>query len=302
MKIEIPFSIEYKTAQAVPIPEIIDSLRSLQIVLEDAGRNLENFVPGLTVQKLDIRVQEITHGSLKELLFVGLFYAIQEDLDKNMPQIFEDLTGIAVAEKYETLLVVLSLTAIVYGADYVQKLLLNTTQDTPIRVFKKSLIRDLARETGKSKKDVEQILDKRYGAKSKLKQLGHTAVRFFQPSKSQGDAAIAVGKKIIIPSKTVRDAPADYLYESTEKLEKSNRHDRVKLEIHAQDKDRDASGWAAIPIGLHDKRLKLKLLDAARPEQLWGKDSIVGDIMLVSKRVGLDFEPNEIHLTQIYEE
>ena len=82
MKIEIPFSIEYKTAQAVPIPEIIDSLRSLQIVLEDAGRNLENFVPGLTVQKLDIRVQEITHGSLKELLFVGLFYAIQEDLNQ----------------------------------------------------------------------------------------------------------------------------------------------------------------------------------------------------------------------------
>lgn len=302
MKIDIPFSVEYKTANAVPIPEIIDSLRCLEIILQDAGKNLENFIHGLEVQKLDIRVQEISHGSLKELLVVSLIYVFQEDLENNMPDIFEDLTGIAVAEKYETLLVILSLAAIIYGADYVQKLLLNTTQDTPIRLFKKNMIKALAAETKKSEEEVEKILDDRFGAKTKLKQLGHTAVRFFKPSKSQGNAAISVGRNIIISPKTVQDAPADYLHEEAEKLEKSDHHYRVNLEIHAQDKDRDSLGWAAIPKGLHDKRLKLKLMDAAEPEQLWGKDLIVGDIVLVSKRVGLDFVPSEIHLSQIYEE
>ncbi|MBT1159174.1 hypothetical protein J1C56_26700 [Aminobacter anthyllidis] len=300
MEIQIPFRVEYKTAGAVPIPEIVGSLLALQRVLEEAGKNLENFIPGLTVEKVDVRVEEISHGSLKELLVVGLFALFQDELREELPTLVEQYTGHSVPESAETLLVILALVAIVYGADFVQKLALGKVHDTPTKIFKKALIRDLAERTGKPEAEVKKILDERYGAKTRIKQLGDSAVKFFLPSKRQSNAPIKVND-VTIDSRTVADAPSDYVYEGTIGTEKSQHHDAVQLEIHAQDRDRDASGWAAIPRGLHHKRLRMKLMDAASPEQLWGHNLVVGDIVLLSKRVGLDFEPVEIHLVRIHD-
>ncbi|TPI15407.1 hypothetical protein FJW06_08375 [Mesorhizobium sp. B4-1-3] len=301
MEIQIPFKVEYQTAASVPIPEIINSLLALQRVLEEAGKNLENFVPGLTVLKVDVRVQQISTGSLKEILAVGLFALFQDELRQELPQLIHDQTGYQVPANADTLLVILALVAIVYGADFVQKLVLGKVHDTPTQLFKRALIKDLAQRSGRSEKDVKAFLDKRYGVKSRIKQLGDSAVKFFMPSKKQANAPILVNDTTI-DSSTVADAPMDYAYQDAAQTEKSRHHDDVTLEIHAQDKDREASGWAAVPVGLHDKRLRMKLMDAATPEQLWGRDRVKGDIVLVSKRVGLDFEPSEIHLVRIHDE
>ncbi|TPI34096.1 hypothetical protein FJW08_05075 [Mesorhizobium sp. B3-2-1] len=301
MEIQIPFKVEYQTAANVPIQEIINSLLALQRVLEEAGKNLENFIPGLTVQKVDVRVQQISSGSLKEVLLVGLFAYFQDELRQELPQLIHDHTGYTVPANADTLLVVLALVAIVYGADFVQKLVLGKVQDTPTQLFKRSLIKDLAQRSGRSEEDVKAFLDKRYGVKTRIKQLGDSAVKFFMPSKKQGNAPILVNDTTI-DSSTVADAPMDFAYEKAAQTEKSRHYDGVVLEVHAQDKDRDASGWAAVPLGLHDKRLRMRLMDAATPEQLWGRDRITGDIVLISKRVGLDLEPSEIHLVRIHDE
>jgi len=59
MEISIPFRVEHKTVEPVPIPEIIDSLLSLELVLEEAGKNLENFFPGVTVQNVSVRFRKL---------------------------------------------------------------------------------------------------------------------------------------------------------------------------------------------------------------------------------------------------
>jgi hypothetical protein len=74
---------------------------------------------------------------------------------------------------------------------------------------------------------------------------------------------------------------------------------RVQLELHAQDKDREASGWAAIPRGITDKRLRMRLVDGVVPSELWGRDHVHGDIIIKFKRVGTDMVPTEIHLTRV---
>jgi hypothetical protein len=63
MEVTFPFRVEYKTENPVPIPEIVGSLLSLQILLEEAASNLETFALGLNIEKIDIRVEEISHGS-----------------------------------------------------------------------------------------------------------------------------------------------------------------------------------------------------------------------------------------------
>lgn len=249
MEISIPFRVEYKTAEPVPIPEIIDSLLSLELVLEEAGKNLENFLPGVTVQNVSVRVQEITHGSLKELLIVGVFIAYQEDLEREASALVDLITGGNTPEEFNTLLAVLALVAIVYGAAFVKDLVSEGIKDTPIRRQKKALIDDLARQTGKTPRQVKAILDKRYLPKTRIKQLADASVRFFRPSKSQSNAPIEVEQKTI-GRDVVSDAPADYVYKEATKLIKSKEHRGIELELHAKDKDREGSGWSAIPIGI----------------------------------------------------
>ena len=58
----------------------------------------------------------------------------------------------------------------------------------------------------------------------------------------------------------------------------------VELELHAQDKDREASGWAAVPKGISDKRLKMRLVDGVSPNELWGRDQIYGDVHAIVAR------------------
>lgn len=300
MFVSIPFRVEYRTAEAAPIPDIIASLQSLQSTLEEAGKNLENFVPGLTIEKVEVKVEEISHGSLRELLLVGLFFVFQEPLEDNLPVLVSELTGQTVPESAETLLVVLALVAIVYGADMLQKIARNEIQDTPTLLWKKHLIKDLAAKTGKTEAEVKKVLDKRYGVKSRAKTLRDNTVKFFTPSKRQDNAEIKVNK-IVIDQQKVADIPDSFITEKEENAESFKHFYGVELDVHAQDKDREASGWAAIPVDLHHKRLRMKLLEAATPEQLWGKDTITGDIILISKRVGLDFEPSEIHLVKVYD-
>lgn len=300
MEITVPFKIEYQTRGSVPIPEIVESLLSIQRVLEEAGKNLENFVPGLTVEKVTVRVQEITHGSLKEVLLIGLFAYFQKDLERDIPEIIKELTGVNVPENTHTLLTILALVAIVYGADFVKDVVKGNVQDTPIRAWKRSLIADLASKSGKSESEVKRILDKRYGVKNRIKQLGDAAVKFFRPSKNQSDAPISIGDRRIDPP-IISDAPESFSVKEADKVEKVKHIYGVDLDLHQKDKDREASGWAAIPIGHYNKRLPMKLFDGVTSEQIWEMDRIRGDIVLISKKEGLDFVPSEIHLMKVFD-
>lgn len=298
MELTVPFRVEYKTESPVPIPEIVGSLLSLQMLLEEASSNLELFVPGLTVEKIDIRVEEISHGSLKEVLLVGLIGVFQDELNHQLPELVKEFMGVEMPENTHTLLTILVLVAIVYGADYVKTIVMNGAKETLTSNWKKNLIQDLADKTGRTYEETQKMLDEKYGKPTRIKRLADASVKFFRPSKRQGNAQIEVGNKRIEP-RFIEDTEADFVYEEASNAEKSQNLEAVKLQIHQMDLDRETSGWAAIPTGLHPKRLPMKLVDGVTAEQVWGNDEITADIMLISKRKGADFVPSEIHVLRV---
>lgn len=103
-----------------------------------------------------------------------------------------------------------------------------------------------------------------------------------------------------ISQEVISDVPEHYSYEEVLDAKTAKQFNGVELELHAQDRDRDASGWAAIPKGITDKRLRMKLMDGVSPYELWGRNSVRGDIVLTYKRVGTDMVPTEIHLTRVH--
>jgi hypothetical protein len=299
VRIEIPFEVKYLTDGPVPIGDIIDSLISAKILIEEGGYNLARIVPGLHVEQVQVNVSSISQESpLRELLLVAFFVATQQDLEKEVPALVELLTGTPVPENFKTLVTLSVLTALFYGAGYVKDMVSTGTTNSRIKRQLEAIIKELAARTGKTEDQIKKFLDEHYKPKPKIKVLAAAAVQFFRPSKSQSNAPIRVNGREIATD-VVSDLPASYSYEEVLDAEYSRPFQRVQLELHAQDKDREASGWAAIPRGITDKRLKMRLVDGVVPSELWGRDQVHGDIIIKFKRVGTDMVPTEIHLTRV---
>jgi hypothetical protein len=299
MRVDIPFEVKYLTEGPVPIQDIIDGLISAKILIEEGGYNLAGIVPGLQVEQVQVNVSSISQESpLRELLLVAFFVAEQQNLEKEVPALVELLTGTPVPENFKTLVTLSVLAALFYGAGYVKDMVLAATANSAIKRQLEAIIKDLANRTGQTEDYVRRFLDEHYKPKPKIKLLAAAVVQFFRPSKAQSNAPILVNGHEINKD-TVSDLPATYSYEEVLDAEYSRPFQRIELELHAQDKDREAQGWAAIPRGITDKRLRMRLVDGVVPSELWGRDLVRGDIIIKFKRVGTDMVPTEIHLTRV---
>ena len=75
--------------------------------------------------------------------------------------------------------------------------------------------------------------------------------------------------------------------------------ENVTLEIHAMDRDKGATGWAAVAADFSEKRLKVRVMDPISPSDLWGIETVQVDGVLVSKLTADGFVPAEIQITAI---
>ena len=80
----------------------------------------------------------------------------------------------------------------------------------------------------------------------------------------------------------------------------SNYLSDVEIEIHAQDVDSARQGWAATIPGHVDKRKKMQIFPPVKPDDIWTKERVRGDVVIVSERQD-DGEllPTMIHLLRI---
>jgi hypothetical protein len=302
MQLTVPLRIEYQTNAAVPIEEIIDSLLAVQTLVQESGRALEVLAPGLKVEKVTVSVQEITHGSLKEILLIGLFAYFQDDLHRELPPLIKEFTGVEVSKDAETLLVVLTLVIIVYGVGFMKDAAVAAVNKSQMAAWKEELVSELARMTGQTTAEISAALDQRFEPKAKVKLLARAATRFFRPSKSQNNAPILVGSRKVTTD-IVSEVPDSHYQETSTNEQGSERsmyHLGVELELHQKDIDHDGSGWAAVPKGVHDSRLPMKLVNGVKPEQMWGYNTIKGDIVILSRNEGDGFKPYQIHLERIW--
>jgi len=299
MRVDLPFSVEYGTPDAVPINEVIDSLVSIRGLIEEGGASLPHFVDGLEIEQVQVFVRSISQESpLRELLAVTLFVTFQKNLEKEVPEMIQNLTGLHVPEQFHTIVTLAVVVALFYGAGYVKDVIAATHVNSKVKRQLSLLVSELSSLTGKEEQEIRKFLDDRYKVKGRLETLAGLAVAFFRPSKSQRNAPVMVdGRKI--ESDIVEDVPAEYAYEEALATEVSREFRGVELELHAQDRDRDQTGWAAVPKGITDKRLRMRLVDGVSTDQLWGKNHVRGDIVVKYKRTGVDSVPTEIHLSRI---
>jgi hypothetical protein len=297
--VSIPIRIIYDTQGATPVSDVIAALRSAETLIVDAVSLVPSLVPGARVELRGVSVQKLSQESpLHEILLAAVWVTAQKDLEEGVVGSVEHLFGVAVDPKYETLLTLVTLVVLFQGVALARKVVERVVTEGPAKRKLEGLVADLASSTGHSPEEVQRILNAKYDKPGPVKTVAKAAVCFFLPSMREGARAVSVNGDRIEPQ-VVGDIPMVHQIEKDEDFRRFEPHTNVELHIHAQDIDKSAVGWAAVPVAITEKRLKLRLVEPVHPEEVWGKSVVHGDIVLISELTAEGYKPREIQLTSV---
>lgn len=297
--VNLPLTVVYETPGATSIRDLIVALQAADTLIHDGIALLPTFVPGVDIQGSAVNVRTLTQESpLRELFLVALIVAFQDDLESEIPPMVENLFNIEVPDSYDTLLTIVVLTILFYGVAFAKDAAARFASDGPARAQLDKVIRELAEKTGKTEVEVRAILDAKYSKPAPVKALVKAAKNFFRPSHMQSNSAVVVDRERIEPQ-VVADVPFADDADADEDFERFQPLYDVELEIHAQDRDKQSTGWAAVIRGVTEARLRMKLIAPLEPHDIWNKDVVRGDVTLISRMTAEGFAPSEIHLTAI---
>jgi len=298
-EIRLPLSITYETRIPTSVADVIVALQAAEAISKDAVSLLPSLIDGLQVDECSLNVHSLTEGSLKEALFLALLFTYQADLAEEVPPMIEDLFKITVSDKYDTIATVAFLVVLFYGAGLAIDVAKKAFTDSLPRAKLNDLIDLLALETGKSSADVRKIVESRFQKPAAAKRVVTEAKRFFQPSQKDRNAPITFDRDTV-DSATVKEVPYSAERDKPQDFDRYTPHNAVTLEMHAQDRDKSATGWAAIAPEISEKRMKVRVMDPVMPSEIWGQDQITADVVVVSKLTSDGYAPSELQITAIY--
>lgn len=300
MDLQFAHSVSYETDGAVPVPKIAESLLANERLLFNASELIEECVNGLSIEGVKIGLKTITHESpLREMFFFSLIASFQDKLEKEVPAAVENLLGVRISDKYDTLLTITLLLVAFYGVDYVYRKINQGATPRHIDPVFKELISDVAQKTGNDEATIRRIIESKYNG-SKIKTVGKTAIQFFSPSKAINNAKIVLNNIFEIPSDVVREVPSQQDWDDSEPEEISENFIDVEIELHQQDMDRNRQGWSGVIPEISPKRLRMQLYPPIKPQDIYLSARIKGDIILVSKHQDNgEYEPYLFHLLRV---
>ncbi|WP_426236192.1 hypothetical protein [Pararhizobium sp. DWP1-1-3] len=299
-QINLPLLITYDTKGLTPIADVIAALQAADTAIDDAISLLPSLIDGLQVEHSQINVRHLSQESpLRELFALTLIVAFQDDLKTEIPPMIEDLFKVNIPDTYDSIVTVATMIVLFYGAAFLKDAAVKAVENGTLRAQVNNLISQLANSTGRSEEEIKKIFDAKYGSPSAVKRLTKAVQGFFIPSQREGATPISFDRQKI-GREVIKEIPCAEEFSAKEDFERYQSHNDVDLEIHAQDKDKINSGWAAVPNGICEKRLRMKLIDPVTVADIWNRDSVRGDVTIVSKLTADGYVPSEIHLTRIH--
>jgi hypothetical protein len=301
MEARVPFEVVYDTRETLSVFEIARSL----LAVERAGREIplifERSIDGLTVETLSVSLSELEHASpLRELFVFSLVVAFQDDLEVEVGNLYERLFGHSIPDTYDTALTIAVLVALFYGADFAYRRMVADKPAVHLRAELEKQIKEFSERIGVDEDKVREVLDDVFGRR-RLRALARSAIDFFNPAKRREGSTIRVDQKTLNPD-AVSEVPSVIDAETFEPPETSDPYQGVEIELHAHDKDKAESGWAGAIPELDIKRVRMSLYPPLDPEQIFTRDKVRGDIILVSRRQDDgEYEPYMFHLVRMTE-
>lgn len=305
MNITLAHALEYDVTEPVAIEDLIKSLEANARLLRSAASLMEMVTTGLKIEVRKIHVTHLSQGSpLKELLAFAIYVTHQDDLEKEVPELLRSLVGDVIPSEYNTLVTVIVMLIAIYGISKAMDRIFPERGKGHIIATIKRLANWVAEITGVAVERVLSATEVLFTGRSR-RVLVAASQRVLAPTRNQEGAAIRViDGEVLVPPETVAEAQpaaglpveddADLPAISTEF------HQDVRIIFHAMDRDRKRLGWAGHVPSLFDERIPMHLEKALDPSAIFGKDEVMGDILLTREEdKNGDMQPKEFLLIHV---
>lgn len=299
MIVKAPYQVIYQTTSLVPILDVIDSLEGNLALVKETSDLLESCVDGLKIHDINLVVAEISDGSLKEIMFATLFLTYQSELTQEVPGMIEKLLGVDIPDSYDSMVTVATMVLLYYTVDFVFRRVNHAVSSVESRSQLDALISDLSNTCNVPEEKIRKTLAERYKT-GRLRAIAGAAAKFFRPSKNQDNAPIRMGRRII-PREVAREMP--FTFSKRVLRGETNRMlENVKINLVAHDLHRTKQGWSGIIEGLSPERKPLYVFPPVRPEQIFTRTSVVGDVIAIMARDDNgEYQPAVYHLIRVEE-
>ncbi len=308
MEVTLWHGIEYDVVEPVAVEDLVKSLEANAKLLRHSAVLLTELFPGLSIEPKRVTVVRLTQESpLSELFAYATVLVFQEDLNKEVPQLIEHLTGVHISSDYDTIVTVLVALIAIYGIGKAFDALFPGKDKKAINHTQESLISKAAKLTGATAERIKDALTVLFRGRQH-RGLVLAAQKTFAPTRGQPRSSIKgrSGAVLIEPDTiSLAQAAAGLPYEGAPEddspLTSSELHRNVRIILHAMDKDRKRLGWAGHIPSISDDRMPMLLEKSQRPEAIFGKSEIHGDILLTREEdENGDMQPKEFLLLQTY--
>lgn len=299
--------VVFRGAETTSVQEVAASLIANEQILLHIGDILEELFEGLTVEKVTVQFRSVSINSpLKELLIVALVTSYQEQMGAVTKEIVQELTGYQLSEKGAVVVTILFFIVLIYGVDWAYKKFKGTKPDDQKGQGSLSITGDYNTVLQVGGNALGVSPEKLAGAvEAAIKpaardSLAKKALHFIRPAKETPGASIE-GGGVALSAESVADAPSDVDMELATEEEQHCDYPKCRIDIRATDKDHTKSGWAAHVPGIWDKRIRMQIYPTIDPKEVFGKTSIIGDIILSSRRLPTgEMQPYLLHLLKLY--
>ena len=297
----LPHQVRYDVNGHISVAVVAESLVANGKLAMEAAFLLEALIPGLGVERAEVSVRRVTHESpLQQAFAIALVTVFQKNMERDVPEIVTDLTGLVVPDRYHTLLTVIVMMIAIYGISKTIEKLFPTRKTDKIEENFKNLTIVAGDLIQLPPAQIEatirgRLADKRQG------QLSSAIRSFFAPAVGKEGAAIVGGGTEITVSALAQipnlsapetEQPSDDIDTKFE----NNQH----IVIHAMDRDRSKYGWAGHIPKLFEERVPMKLDKSIDPKSLFSKTEVDGDVLIVYDVDGDGSKtPAEFHLLRI---
>jgi len=298
MEFNFPHQVIYKIDGPVSVEEVIATLRANQAVTRQMGAILEVLIPGLQIQSIDLRVDEVALSSLKELFTIALVALYQQFLEERVPALVSRVSGAEIPAEYNKIVTITFLLLLYYGVDFLQKVAIEKLDATALGEKIDVLISELARTSGRTESQIRRALDKKFTRKSVIRDVAHAAKDFFSPSRSRNDEPILVDELTIEPE-IIKAVPRQVDEDAFDDEVPPKHLTGVSVQIRATDSDKDAQGWAGIIRTVSDKRMVMRLFPGIDKELLRKQETVHADVVVHYKDRNGELKPSSVDLIRI---
>ena len=299
----VSHQVEYSFEGEATIAEVVASLQANEYFLLQAAKVLEICVPGLAVERAEVRIREVSHRSpLKELFALALLVTYQEELKKEVPPLVENFLGVEISDKYDTLVTVIVMLIAVYGISKIYDKIFPGVKPKNLSEDYARMINVAGNYINVTPTAVEHAIERTAGGKE-APRIESFSRRFFKPLLGKSGASVRSGSTELVSPGSIKEIPSEIqeVIAEPEMQTQSEMHRDVKIVLHATDKDKSKSGWAGHISGVFKNRIPMILDKNISASELFGRKQASGNVLVVYDRASPDDEytPREFVLLSL---